>query len=192
MKAQKRKRPMVLVTGFEPFLKHRINPTERLAREADGRVLGGVELAGRVLPTSFRRCEEVLDKAIRETDPEAVLMFGLAGSRKALSVEALALNVDHGEDPDNDGRRYWRRPIRRSGPAVLEATADVDALHAALKRARLPVGVSHHAGTYVCNHAFYCALLSRRRAAFIHVPKGMGIAKLRRALEALARTIARS
>ncbi|HEY3226340.1 MAG TPA: pyroglutamyl-peptidase I [Planctomycetota bacterium] len=182
----------VLVTGFTPFGRHRSNPTERLAREADGRRIGGALLAGRVLPTEFRGCDRALDSALRETRPHAVLMFGLGPNRKRLALECVALNVDHAEKPDNAGRRPWRRAIDPRGPALLEATLPIDRLHAALRRARIPASVSYHAGTYVCNHAFYRALrrAGRARVVFVHVPDRATPRRLRRALDVLARVLA--
>ena len=182
----------VLVTGFNPFGRHRSNPTQRLAKEADGRSIGGAVLAGRVLATEFRRCDRLIEKALRETRPDAVLMFGLAAKRKKISIECVALNVDHSEAPDNAGRRPWRRAIDPRGPALLEATLPVDRLHAALRRARIPVSVSYHAGTYVCNHAFYRALrrAGRARVGFVHVPDGVQPGRLRRALDVLVRALA--
>lgn len=178
-------RVRILVTGFEPYLKQRRNPTQRLALEADGKVMGIAALSGRVLPTEFRGCEAALRHALDEVRPEAVIMFGLAPLRTKVGVEALALNVDHGEEPDNAGVKRWRRAIVAGGPRVIDARADVDALYGALRRARLPVAVSYHAGTYVCNHAFYTALrATRATVAFLHVPKWPP-GKLRRALKAV-------
>jgi pyroglutamyl-peptidase len=181
----------VLVTGFNPFGKHRRNPTQRLAHEADRRSVGGAVLAGRVLPTEFRRCDRMIERALKETRPDAVLMFGLAAGRKKIALECVALNVDHSETPDNAGRKPWRRAIDPRGPDLLKATLPIDRLHQALRRARIPVSVSYHAGTYVCNHAFYRALrrAGRARVAFIHVPMGAPPARVRRALDALVREI---
>ncbi|HEU4339267.1 MAG TPA: pyroglutamyl-peptidase I [Planctomycetota bacterium] len=183
----------VLVTGFNPFGKHKINPTQRLAREADRRSVGAAVLAGRVLPTEFRKCDRMIDQALRETRPDAVLMFGLAAGRKKFALECVALNVDHTETPDNAGRRPWRRPIDPRGPALLEATLPIDRLHGALRREKIPVSVSYHAGTYVCNHAFYSALrrAGRARVAFIHVPERAAPGRLRRVLDALVKAVAK-
>jgi len=184
-------RVRILVTGFEPYLKQRRNPTQRLALEADGKVVGIAALAGRVLPTEFRGCEAALRRALEEVRPEAVIMFGLAPSRTKVGVEAVALNVDHGEDADNAGVRRWRCAIVAGGPRLLDARADIDALYAALKRARVPVAVSYHAGTYVCNHAFYTALrATRATVAFLHVPKWPP-GKLWRTLQAVVAAISR-
>src|SRR5688572_16843072 len=182
----------VLVTGFNPFGKHRSNPTQRLAKEADRRSVGGAVLHGRVLPTEFRKCDRMIEKALKETRPDAVLMFGLAAARKKIAIECVALNVDHSETPDNAGKKPWRRAIDPRGHVLLEATLPIDRLHAALRRAKIPVSVSYHAGTYVCNHAFYRTLrrAGRARVAFIHVPERAPPKRLRRALDALVRAVA--
>jgi pyroglutamyl-peptidase len=182
----------ILVTGFNPFGKHRKNPTQRLAKEAGGASVPGAVVAGRVLPTEFRRCDRSIDKALRETRPDAVLMFGLAPNRKRIALECVALNVDHSESPDNAGRRPWRRAIDPRGPALLEATLPIDRLHAALRRARIPISVSYHAGTYVCNHAYYRTLrrAGRARVVFVHVPDRATPSRLRRALDVLVRVLA--
>jgi pyroglutamyl-peptidase len=182
----------VLVTGFNPFGKHRSNPTQRLAKEADRRSVGRAVLHGRVLPTEYRKCDRMIEKALKETRPDAVLMFGLAAARKKIALECVALNVDHSETPDNAGKKPWRRAIDPRGPVLLEATLPIDRLHAALRRARIPVSVSYHAGTYVCNHAFYRALrgAGAARVAFIHVPRRLAPTRLRRALDALVNAVA--
>ena len=182
----------VLVTGFNAFGKHKKNPTQLLAREADRRAVGRAVIAGRVLPTEFRRCDRMIEKALKEIRPAAVLMFGLAAGRRKISLECVALNVDHSETPDNAGRKPWRRAIDPRGPAILEATLSIDRMHRALRRARIPVSVSYHAGTYVCNHAYYRALrrAGRARVAFIHVPERAKPLQLRRVLEALVREVA--
>ncbi len=181
---------IVLVTGFGPYLRQRRNPTGELAQAVDGRRMGTSHVVGRVLPTEFRACERSLRRAVRECRPDALVMFGLAPGRRRLAIEAVAMNVDHAEDPDNAGKRAWRRPIKRGGPRLIDSTLPIDRLHEALKRARIPVAVSYHAGTYVCNHAFYVGARMARRAGFVHVPK-WGPGRLRRALEVIVRALGR-
>ncbi len=183
----------VLVTGFGPFAKFRRNPTEGLARRADGLVLGRARVSGRVLDTEFRRSARQLRAAIHACRPDVLLMFGLAAGSKKLGLEAVALNVDHAEVPDNAGARPRRRPIDPGGPLALESALPLDALLRALGRGRIPARISHHAGTYVCNHLFYSArrMAPRLPAGFIHVPKGWPEARLDRALRLLVETVAR-
>ena len=146
-----------LVTGFEPWGRERRNPSGELARA----------VGGHVLPVDYARAERELLRLIRGSRPDAILMLGLAAGRTRLNLETVALNVDHCEE--GKGRR-WRRPIRK-GPLALSATLPVDRLYRALRKARVPVSLSAHAGTFICNHVFYVALAeSRAPSGFLHVP----------------------
>ncbi len=173
---------MILVTGFEPWGKHKRNPSGELAQE-----VGGV-----VLPTEYRASERALLAAVRKHRPRAVVMLGLAETRKKLSVEMVALNVDHADIPDNARDRRQSRRIGR-GPLALETRLPAKRLVAALKAARVPVALSYHAGTFCCNHVFYVALSKLRvPCGFVHVPlfktvpKAVQLRGIRRIVEALS------
>ena len=49
-------------------------------------------------------------------------------------------------------------------PLALAASWDAPAVVAAIARTKLPVELSHHAGTYACNAALYLALHAARAA----------------------------
>lgn len=184
----------ILVTGFGPFGKFKVNPTGVVAAELDGAVVGPASVAGRALDTKYRRCEAQLRRAFREVKPRAAVLFGIAGGRKRLTLEALALNVDHAAAPDASGERRTRRRIDSRGPWILESTLPIDRILAGLKRARIPADVSYHAGTYVCNHAFYAARKSAPRLplGFVHVPAGWPGSRIRRAARVIVDSIAKS
>jgi pyroglutamyl-peptidase len=115
----------------------------------------------------YARAGRAIRALIRRHRPSAILMFGLAPKRKRLGLEAVALNVDHSE---TGRRRRWRKTIGK-GALALEARLPLDRLHARLRRARIPVEISHHAGTFICNHVFYVALATTRvPCGFVHVP----------------------
>src|SRR5690348_2208232 len=106
-----------LVTGFEPFAGDPVNPSA----EAIGRLprrLGALEITTRLLPTVFGRSLDLLEDAVRTTDPDLVLGVGLAGGRPALSLERVAINVDDARIPDNAGPQPIDRPIVAGGPAA--------------------------------------------------------------------------
>lgn len=148
----------ILLAGFEPWGRHRRNPSGDVARA----------LGGHVLPVHYGEAGRRIVHLIRRTRPEAVVLLGLAESRKRIALEALALNVDHCE-----ARPWtrWRRPIRKGGPLVRPTRLPVDRLHALLRRRRIPVTLSHHAGTFICNHVFYMALSACRvPCGFVHLP----------------------
>lgn len=151
-----------LVTGFEPFGPHEVNPSQLLAEE-----LGGV-----VLPVSFARAADALREAIREREPEVVICFGLADDRE-LTVERFAHNLDEAATTDNDGANGSGAEIDPAGPLAFRSTLPVDTIVAALRDADIPAGVSRDAGGSLCNHIFYVLMRELGKdqiGGFVHVP----------------------
>lgn len=169
------KRP-VLVTGFEPFGRERSNPSGLLAGRLAGARLHGRTVVSAVLPVVFGEAVRCLQRCIRQHDPELVVCLGVAGSRRKLSLERVAINLDDARIPDNRGQRPIDTPVRKTGPAAYFSTLPLKAMHRTLTLGNWPVEVSATAGTYVCNHVFYGLIhtLRRRpgvRGGFIHVPR---------------------
>ncbi|MDX6480409.1 MAG: pyroglutamyl-peptidase [Gaiellaceae bacterium] len=170
----------VLVTGFEPFGVHEVNPSALIAEA----------LEGVVLPVSFARASGALRDAIDEREPELVVCFGLADGDRAISVERFAHNLDEADAVDNEGAGGSGAEIDPTGPLALRSTLPVDAIVAALRAEEIPAGVSRDAGGYLCNHIFYVLmgmLGSGQRGGFVHVP-GLDVLPLDGQLRA-ARTI---
>lgn len=168
-------RPTLLLTGFDPFDGARSNPSWKAASVLDGRVVGGHRIVARQLPTEFEGSLRALRTAIHETQPMLVVSLGLAGGRKALSLERIAINVDDARIPDNAGAQPIDAKIEARGPAAYFSTLPIKAMFAALRERKIPVEVSQTAGTYVCNHVFYGLMHALRRkpgvrGGFIHVP----------------------
>jgi pyroglutamyl-peptidase len=164
----------ILITGFEPWGKHRVNPSGELASA----------VGGHVLPVDFDLAARELRRLIRKERPRAIVMMGLAPGRTRINLEAVALNVEH-------HRRRWRR-IRRNGPLALLSRLPLPRLLSRLRRARVPATVSFHAGTFVCNRVFYEALAgSSVPCGFVHVPpfKAMPRPRQLRAIRTILRAI---
>lgn len=158
----------ILLTGFEPWGKHRRNPSGEAVK-----ILGkklGIECL--VLPTKYREAERQLIKAVNKIKPQMLIMTGLATTRKKISLEVIALNVDHAEEKDNAGEKRWRKIISK-GPCVLATMLPIDKLYSKLKKAKIPVTISYQAGTYVCNHVYYIVLskFPHIKSIFVHVPQ---------------------
>jgi len=154
----------VLLTGFEPFGEHRVNPSALLAER-----LGGV-----VLPVRTERMPGALAAAVDHERPEVVLGLGLAVLRTQVAVERVAINCLDFTLPDNDGVLADGDEIVAGGPAAYFATVPVRAIAAAWQAEEVPSYLSNTAGTYICNQMLYAALRlgAERgfRAGFIHVP----------------------
>lgn len=168
-------RPTLLLTGFDPFDGATSNPSWDAASALDGRIVGGHRIVARQLPTEFDASLRALRAAIRETGPSLVVCTGLAGGRKELSLERVAINVDDARIPDNTGAQPVDARIIARGPAAYFSTLPVKAMLAALQSRGIPAQVSQTAGTFVCNHVFYGLMHALRRqpgvrGGFIHVP----------------------
>lgn len=166
---------MILITGFEPFGGEARNPSQEIARQLHGRVIGGHRVVGALLPCVFGAAITELRKQIKAVKPTLVICTGQAGGRADVTPERVAINVDDARIADNAGKQPVDRTIVRGGPAAYWSTLPVKAIVAALKQQGIPASVSQTAGTFVCNHAFYGLMHELRRergvrGGFIHVP----------------------
>jgi pyroglutamyl-peptidase len=104
-----------------------------------------------------------------------VLALGLAGSRSAISLERVAVNLIDARIADNAGAQPVDVAVAADGPAAYFTGLPVKALCAALLADGHPAELSHSAGSFVCNQVFYGlmhALAARPGVAggFIHLP----------------------
>ena len=165
----------LLITGFAPFGGDRINPSWQ-AVSALPETVGGWELVKRELPVTFRGAPQALFAAMDETEPDAVLMIGLAGSRGAVTPERQGFNEIVARIPDNEGCQPQNEPVIPGGPEVLYSTLPVEDMTEAILAAGVPARLSESAGRFVCNTLLYAALYRLEQsddpvpAAFIHVP----------------------
>ena len=168
----------ILVTAFEPFGGETVNASWEAAQALDGWRCGDAVAAARLLPCVYDVCVAEFVEAFERLRPEAVLMTGQAAMRAIVSVERIARHSASAATPDNRG--VAGAAMKLSGPARLEATADVRDIARAIRAAGLGARVSMNAGDYVCNHLFYSGLrhlLNRAPATpavFVHLPATPG------------------
>jgi pyroglutamyl-peptidase len=166
----------VLLTGFEPFGSHSINPSELLARSLEGRIIGGRLVRGRVLPVESGTLLGRLETAFREERPEFAIGIGYAPGRAALGLERVGVNVLDFDIPDASGVTRKNEAVLPGGPDAHLATLPLDEILRAWTSAGVPGYVSDSAGTYLCNQWLYEALSLTSKAGtttpvgFIHVP----------------------
>lgn len=165
----------VLITGFEPFGAHDVNPSGEAALALDGSVLDGASLVGLSLPCRFDAASIELLDAVARHRPDWVLALGLAGSRMGFSLERVAVNLIDARLPDNAGAQPVDRPVRPDGPVAYFSTLPVKAMAQALRQAGFEAELSNSAGSYVCNQVFYELMHALARAdrpaggGFVHV-----------------------
>jgi len=167
---------VILLTGFEPFAGHAVNPSEQIVQALDGELMGDYQIRGLVLPVVFGEAGDLLIQTIEAVNPSFVISLGLAADRKGISVERLAVNLDDATIPDNKGRQPMDQKITASGETVYWSTLPVKALVSALNQQGLTASLSMSAGTYVCNHVFYRLMecLNDKpevKGGFVHLPE---------------------
>ena len=202
---------VILVTGFEPFTPHKINPTDELARSFDGVRVGDAVVRGAVLPVHHADAASRVRALLEALHPAVVLHLGLAGGRARIALERVAVNVMDYAVPDNAGCQKSDEPCVPAGPAAYVATLPLRAILARLTHTGIPAYLSDTAGTYLCNQTLYTTLhavaaaSAPPRVGFIHVPllpsmvaasgldqPSMDIAVMRRAVEIALEVVAGS
>ncbi|WP_297815414.1 pyroglutamyl-peptidase I [uncultured Lactobacillus sp.] len=165
----------ILVTGFDPFGADKINPAiEAVKRLSDE--INGAQIIKLEIPTVFNKSAEVVKKAIEKENPDYVLNVGQAGGRSSLTPERVAININDGRIPDNEGYQPLGETIHEDGPTAYFTQLPIKAEAKAIRDAGLPASVSNTAGTYVCNHIMYQVQYMRDKefpnikAGFIHIP----------------------
>jgi pyroglutamyl-peptidase len=186
----------ILLTGFEPFGKFRVNSSWESIRDLDGACVEGWTIRCRRLPVSFRRAGPALERAILDVRPGRIVSFGVAPDR-AIRLERVAVNIDHSDRRDNDGRRAQDRRIDPRAPLALESRLPLAAILRRLRRGKFRAKLSFHAGTYLCNHVFFRLARLGRIAGFVHLPPvargkipGWTLSRLRRAVGEIVAQVA--
>jgi len=166
----------ILVTGFGSFPGARKNPTKALVRalEKDRPRLArlGIQLALEILPVVYAEIAPKLQSLAKAHRPDAILHFGLATRRKALSIETRAVNRLSLLRPDASGGVAAHLQILPGAPQHARSTFPAVEIDAALRRAGMASRLSNNAGRYICNQALYLSLAwsDARQIGFIHVP----------------------
>jgi pyroglutamyl-peptidase len=170
----------ILISGFEPFGKMNINPTEELLKEAEKFAIEEAEITTILLPVNYDECAEKLIAKLDEIQPDLVISCGLAAGRTAITPERIGINVkDTGSGdpyPDNRGKVPVDELIDGTGPDGLFTTLPIRQIEKNLKAEHIPAAISNSAGTFICNNTLYAVLNHIRKnnlpikAGFIHFP----------------------
>jgi pyroglutamyl-peptidase len=189
----------ILISGFEPFGKMSINPTEELLKEAVGFEIENVEISTVLLPVNYDECADELIAKIEEVNPDAVISCGLAAGRTAITPERIGINIkDTGSGdpyPDNRGIIPTDELIDKDGPDGLFSTLPNRLIEENLKAQHIPAAISNSAGTFICNNTLYAVLNYIRKnnlpikAGFIHFPASTEMSARNPALPSLPQEV---
>lgn len=162
----------ILVTGFGPFPRVRVNPTTALARAVTKRLrASGLAVEALILETSYAGGLPRLRAHLAASRPRAVLMLGLAARARKIRVELFGRGHASPLHPDVSGGTPSARAATAALP--LRTTAGPEAALAALRRRGLRSALSPSAGRYLCDACYAAALKNAGSGVpviFIHVP----------------------
>ncbi|OCX61932.1 pyroglutamyl-peptidase I [Lysinibacillus sp. AR18-8] len=170
----------ILVTGFEPFLDYKINPTMQIVEALNGKKIDRYDIVGRILSVDFQQSAEQLKQHIEEVKPQIIISLGLAGGRFKVTPERIAINVKDGE-PDNNGYTPVDERIYEEGADAYLTNLPIRSMVNRLQAEGYPAEISNTAGTYLCNNIMYEGLAYAQqhkgvRAGFIHIPASFELA----------------
>ena len=171
------RQPVILLSGFGPFGGEIVNPSELLLSLIPDEACG-LRIAKLLLPVEFIRSRELIISEYEKVRPDAVIMLGQAGGRRAVTPEERAVNemdsVSSGRAlADSAGFAPSHLPVLEGGPDVIYTVLPVESIAAAVNAAGVLCEVSRDAGRYVCNSVYYAVLhhtAGKVPAVFIHVP----------------------
>jgi pyroglutamyl-peptidase len=167
----------LLVTGFGAFPGVPANLTGTLVAEWQNKHPNWPfsEMYFEVLPTSYERAGASVSALIKDLHPDFVLMLGVGDVRAMVQLERFAVNIDDCIVADVFGLVREGLTIASDCPAALKTPIDVSRLRQLLALKDIFSEISNHAGTYVCNHAYFVAL---REAALVKKPTNVLFAHL--------------
>ena len=173
----------VLVAGFGPFPGVAKNPSGKLALDvahSKRAAATGAKITGIVIPTVYRDVFSILSRVLATEKPDAILLFGVAGSTPYLRIETRAVNAASRLHADAAGEKPARRALSADSPPILRVRGPARRLLAAARSADVPARLSIDAGRYICNAALFHCLDTRRQTgtpklvAFVHIPRSRG------------------
>ena len=112
------------------------------------------------LPVCYGQAGDLLVEMMRRIRPAVTLCCGVAGGRKAITPELIAVNYRRAAIADNADVLYAGEKIDQKRPDAHMTRLNVLRMVDAMKSAGLPADLSLTAGAYVCNDLYF-ALLDR-------------------------------
>lgn len=161
----------ILVTGFEPFGNVEVNPSQEIIN-----LLDNEKYSIHLLPVSYSRGKEELERIIKKEKPIFCLHLGAASLRDKISLEIRAHNL-MGGNIDNDNECPKVDSIIKDKPIILYSKINCNELVDILGE---EVVTSGDAGLFICNMIYYLSLdKTDRNSLFIHLPLFSSISKER-------------
>jgi pyroglutamyl-peptidase len=168
----------LLLTGFEAFGGFKINPSEKIAQNLNGKEILGLKIVGRTIPLRYSEIYPIIIHHIEEVNPAFVINMGQA-PRPSIAFERVGINIaDCKTSAYNCGSKLAETTIIEGGATGYFSTLPIQELTKYLQENKIPCFISNTAGTFGCNQIMYCTLhfisntprYNSIKAGFIHLP----------------------
>lgn len=160
----------VLITAFEPFGTWDSNSSWPALVELTRNLPESPTVVTRLYPVEFEAIRKKLEEDLT-ADYDLVILLGQSQHACGLEFERVAVNV--GIEPSSPTRPF---AVEDQGSAAYQSQLPLETWVSEICSQGIPATVSHHAGEYCCNAAFYwCEHISRQRSlktksTFVHIP----------------------
>lgn len=161
----------VLITAFEPYDRWGTNASWDALVQLTSELPERPKVVTRRYPVDFEKTRaKLVDDLAGNYD--FVLHLGQAPSTSRIHLETVGINVaGHSRQSPDDFQ-----PLVPGGPAAYRTSLPLATWALKIREAGIPVQVSYHAGTYLCNAILYLSQhlaaeqKLKTKAAFIHLP----------------------
>lgn len=130
----------ILLTGFDPFDKEKINPSIELVKKVEEKI-GKAQIFKLEIPTVFKKSGQILEENIKKIRPDVILCIGQAGGRSAISVERIAINIDDARIADNLGEKPIDEKIRDDGENAYFSNLPIKKIVEEIKKEKIPAEI---------------------------------------------------
>lgn len=167
----------ILLTGYEPFLDFKRNPSLEACKLLEGKVYNSYEVVVEELPMRYKEIKGIIRELVDKHKPSAIIATGLSSMAPDICVERVAINIGSADGGPNFGYDTLDQVLNPDGPAAYWSTLPIRDIVEAIKKAGIPARISNTAGTQGCNLVFYHLMnyLAEKQldtpAGFIHIPK---------------------
>ena len=164
----------ILVTGFEPFGGHVLNPSAQIVEALALDPVWRHQVDTLIVPVSYSSADSIVKNKISQKSYDYVLMLGQASGRSKISLERVALNWIESDLADSSGEVLSGQKINPAAENAIFASLPLEKLKLELQAIEIPVEISLNAGGYVCNYLFFQVAQAiadtSTKCGFIHLP----------------------
>ena len=138
----------LLITGFDPFGNQEINPSWESVKNLPEEI-GEYRIEKLMIPTVFGKAyQKVIEKA-EQINPSAIICVGLAGGRKSITVETVAINLKEANISDNEGNTPVNENILTEGENAYFSTLPIRDIVKKIRESGIDANLSFSAGAFV-------------------------------------------